>query len=274
MQQFSNEMRMKGKTIGFVPTMGFLHDGHLSLLRQCKKNCDITIVSIFVNPTQFAQTEDLSNYPRDYDRDYNLLHEAGCDVLFLPDNKEIYPADFQTFVDVSNVTRILEGKSRPTHFKGVTTIVTILFNAVLPHKAYFGQKDAQQAVVIDQMAVDLKMNLEVIICPILREEDGLAMSSRNVYLNEVERKDALVLSKSLEKAKELISNGEGTVAIIISEMEKILTKVSSTNLDYVQIVEKKSFSPVTELRKGNSYFLLIACRIGKTRLIDNEIIEL
>ncbi|MDP3831620.1 MAG: pantoate--beta-alanine ligase, partial [Ignavibacteriaceae bacterium] len=218
MQQYSNKLRSEGKTIGFVPTMGYLHEGHISLLRASKNECDVSVVSIFVNPTQFSPNEDLTKYPRDFERDFSLLEKEDCDILFYPEPSEIYPQNYQTYVVVDGITNVLEGQYRPTHFRGVTTIVNLLFNIILPHKAYFGQKDAQQCAVILKMVNDLRMNLEVRICPIIRESDGLAMSSRNIYLSDAERIDALVLSRAIITANELIISGERNVAEILDAM--------------------------------------------------------
>ncbi|NWG28247.1 MAG: pantoate--beta-alanine ligase [Ignavibacteriaceae bacterium] len=273
-QTISKKLKSTGKTIGFVPTMGFLHEGHLSLIRESKKRCDITVVSIFVNPTQFGPTEDFNKYPRDVERDNKFLEDEGVDFLFLPSTEEIYPKDFQTYVNVEYVTKKLEGEFRPTHFRGVATVVLILFNSVQPDFAFFGQKDAQQLAVIKQMVKDLKLDVKIVSCPIVREPDGLAMSSRNVYLSASERKDALVLFHSLQKAKKLISAGETRVSIILSELAEIFTRVSSASLDYIKIVEADTFEIVDELIKGKSYYILIACKIGKTRLIDNILITL
>ena len=273
MQDISSSLKSTGKTIGFIPTMGFLHEGHLSLIKRSKEFCDVTIVSIFVNPTQFSPSEDLALYPRNIEKDNKLLLEQKVDYLFYPDANVIYPENFQTFVDVNHITKKLEGEFRPTHFKGVTTVVNILFNCVMPHHAFFGQKDAQQAAVIKQMVYDLKMPVNIIVCPIVRETDGLAMSSRNVYLSEDERKDALALYKTLQKAKKMIDEGERKVSLIISEMITMIAKVKSSKLDYLKIVESKSFEMIEELKSGNEYYILIACKIGKTRLIDNELIE-
>ncbi len=253
--------------------MGYLHEGHLSLIRSSKKKCDVTIVSIFVNPAQFGPTEDFKNYPREIERDTNLLKQEGVDYLFQPSAEDIYPNNFQTYVSVERATKILEGEFRPTHFRGVTTIVLILFNCVKPDFAFFGQKDAQQLVVIKQMVNDLKLDLEIISCPIIREPDGLAMSSRNVYLSASERIDALVLSQSLELGKKIISSGELKVSTILSKLKELFHKIPSANLDYIQIVEAESFHIVDELSKGRNYFILVACKIGKTRLIDNIIIS-
>jgi pantoate--beta-alanine ligase len=253
--------------------MGYLHEGHLSLIRSSKKKCDVTIVSIFVNPTQFGPTEDFANYPREIERDTNLLKQEGVDYLFQPSAEDIYPENFQTYINVEQITKILEGEFRPTHFRGVTTIVLILFNCVKPDFSFFGQKDAQQLVVIKQMVKDLKLDLEVISCPIIRESDGLAMSSRNVYLSDSEREDALVLFKSLELGKKIISSGELKVNTILSKMKELFHKIPSANLDYIQIVEVDSFQIVDQLSKGRKYFILVACKIGNTRLIDNMLIS-
>ena len=249
--------------------MGFLHEGHLSLIRQSKKTCDKTIVSIFVNPTQFGPSEDFNNYPRDVQRDNKLLEDEGVDFLFLPSTEEIYQKDFQTYVNVESITKKLEGEFRPTHFRGVATVVLILFNCIQPNYAFFGQKDAQQLTVIKQMVKDLKLDIKIIGCPIVRESDGLAMSSRNVYLSSSERNDALVLYRSLELAKKIISSGEKRVNIILSDMNELFIKVTSANLDYVKIVEADTFEIVDELEKDKEYFVLVACKIGMTRLIDN-----
>jgi len=273
MQKVSSSLKSAGKTVGFIPTMGFLHEGHLSLVKRSKELCDVTIVSVFVNPTQFSPSEDLAHYPRDIEKDNKLLLEQKVDYLFFPDANEIYPENFQTFVAVNHITKKLEGEFRPTHFKGVTTVVNILFNCVMPDHAFFGQKDAQQAAVIKQMVNDLKIPVNIIVCPIVRETDGLAMSSRNVYLSKDERKDALALYSALQKAKKMIGEGERRVPLIITEMMTIIEKVKSSKLDYIKIVETKSFEIVEELKSSNEYYILIACKFGSTRLLDNELIK-
>ena len=254
--------------------MGFLHEGHLSLVRKSKEICDITIVSIFVNPIQFTPTEDLDKYPRNIERDSKLLQEQGVNYLFYPSVEKIYPKNFQTFINVEHITKQLEGEFRPTHFKGVTTVVNILFNCVNPDYAFFGQKDAQQAAVIKQMVADLNMNIKIVVCPIVREPDGLAMSSRNIYLSKTEREDALVLYKSLQAAIKSISNGERKSTMIVSEMVSMITGVRSSKLDYVKIVDSKSFEMVEDLESDKEYYILIACKIGHTRLIDNEQVKI
>jgi pantoate--beta-alanine ligase len=273
MQQISKMLHKEGKIIGFVPTMGYLHEGHAALISRSKKSSDITIVSVFVNPTQFGPSEDFNKYPRDQKGDIRLLNEMKVDYLFMPSNNEIYSDDFQTYVNVEKVTQILEGEFRPAHFKGVTTIVSILFNIIKPDIAVFGQKDAQQAFIIKKMVEDLKFNIRIIVIPIVREKDGLALSSRNIYLSESERQDALVLIHSLLYARKVISNDERKVLKILSGMKRIIDRVDSADLDYISIADALTFLPVKELTKGKKYFVLIACRIGKTRLIDNILVK-
>jgi pantoate--beta-alanine ligase len=269
MRLLSDRIRLKGKKLGFVPTMGFLHEGHLSLIKKSQTKCDYTVVSIFVNPAQFGPNEDFKKYPRDLEKDKKILINNNIDILFLPSEKEMYPDDFRTNVEVNGISKILEGEFRPNHFKGVTTIVAILLNSVKPDFAFFGQKDAQQAAVIKQMVRDLKIGVNIIISPIVREKNGLAMSSRNSYLNKKEKEDAIILFKSLSYAKSLIDDGERESKKIISGMKKIIKSVQSSNLDYIDIVESGSFKLSDELQPGKEYYVLIACRIGSTRLIDN-----
>ncbi len=253
--------------------MGYLHKGHISLIRRSLKLADVTIVSIFVNPVQFAPNEDFEKYPRNLRRDKNLLRKEKVDILFCPAVSEIYKEDFQSYVEVISISQKFEGEFRPAHFRGVTTVVSILFNCVKPDFAFFGQKDAQQAAVIKRMVKDLKFDLEVIICPIVREKDGLALSSRNVYLSAQERKDALVLNNSLKLAAKMIKEGERQPSEILSEMERLIRSIKSANLDYVKIVRQDSFTEVESLETGLKYYLLVACKIGKTRLIDNMLIK-
>lgn len=249
--------------------MGFLHEGHLSLIRASKKKCDVTIVSIFINPTQFSPSEDFNNYPRNIEKDNILLQNESVDYLFLPSLDDIYSKNFQTYVNVEYVTKNLEGEFRPTHFRGVATVVMILFNCVQPDYAFFGEKDAQQLTVINQMVKDLKMNIDIIGCPIVRESDGLAMSSRNIYLSPDERKVALVLYHSLELARKLILEGERRVNVILSDMIQLFLKFPSARLDYIKVVEANTFEIMDGLTPGIDVYVLIACKIGKTRLIDN-----
>jgi len=272
MQAFSEELRLAKKTIGFVPTMGYLHEGHLSLVRQSRSCTDVTIVSIFVNPTQFAPTEDLAKYPRDFEKDSSSLEKEGVEVVFFPDSEEIYPKGYETYINLDSMSKKHEGEFRPTHFQGVCTIVAILFNIVKPHYSFFGQKDAQQAAVIERMASDLKFEIHIVICPILREPDGLAMSSRNIYLNQHEREQAPFLFQSLLTAQRLIASGERNSSNIISKMLQIITKIDNHKLDYVRIVSAADFSVTDTLEDSVEYYILIACKVGTTRLIDNVLI--
>lgn len=270
MQKKSSQIRSDNKIIAFVPTMGFLHEGHLSLIKKAKEVGDIVVVSIFVNPTQFGPNEDLDKYPHNFERDRELCQDAGADFIFYPEVNEIYPETYFTYVEVHNITHALCGLSRPEHFKGVTTIVTKLFNIVKPHKAIFGQKDFQQSQVIKRMVSDLNMDIEIIRSPIIREADGIAMSSRNKYLSESERKDALVLSKSLLLAKDFIKIGKLDSIYIKDKMIKLISSVPS-QIDYVEIVDADTLKEVEQV-KNNTLFAL-AVKIGKTRLIDNLYIE-
>ncbi len=272
MQQISAILKAEGKSVGFVPTMGFLHNGHLSLIENSKKKTDITVVSIFVNPTQFAPNEDLKKYPRDLERDKKLLKELNVDYLFVPEAEEIYQGSYQTFVEVNKITKILEGEFRPAHFRGVTSVVSILFNTVEPDYAFFGQKDAQQAAVVKQMVNDLKFNIRIIVSPIVREADGLALSSRNIYLSKKERVDALVLYKSLRLAENLIKKGTRDTKKIIARMKEIIFSVDTSKLDYISIVNAETFEPVKRALSEGKFYILVACRIGSTRLIDNVLV--
>lgn len=263
------DYKSQDKTIGLVPTMGFLHEGHKSLIDKAVLNNDIVIVSDFVNPTQFAPTEDLSSYPRDIEHDAKLCENAKATILFTPDVKEIYFDDATTFVSMTGPSDDLCGKTRPIHFRGVCTIVSKLFNIVNPDRAYFGQKDAQQVAVIKRMVRDLNYDIEIISCPIVREEDGLAKSSRNVYLSESERKAALVLSKSIALAQDLIKNGQKDLKTILNCMVSLIEKEPLAKIDYVKAVDANSISIIDTL-SDNTLFAM-AVYIGKTRLIDNFI---
>ncbi|MGE5845487.1 MAG: pantoate--beta-alanine ligase [Ignavibacteria bacterium] len=267
-QNLSQKLKREGKTIGFVPTMGYLHEGHLSLLKECKAKADVTIVSIFINPAQFAPNEDFNIYPRDIERDKKLLLEHKADYLFLPDEKDIYQEGFQSNIVVNRITKILEGELRPEHFKGVTTIVAILFNCINPDYAFFGQKDAQQTAVIKQMVYDFKYGIEIIECPIVREKDGLALSSRNIYLTGEERKKALLLFKSLNETRQMIETGERDAKKIIKNIGALFLVEKNIHLNYVSIVDEK-FNVIERLEEGIWYYVVIAAKIGKTRLIDN-----
>lgn len=262
-------LSLKG-TVALVPTMGYLHEGHLSLIRQAKAECEHVAVSIFVNPTQFGPSEDLSKYPRDLERDLNLIRPLGVDLVWTPTAEEMYPPGYQTWVEVDALTHPLEGAVRPGHFKGVTTIVAKLFNALQPHKAYFGQKDAQQHTVIRQMVRDLNFPLEIVICPIIRESDGLAMSSRNKYLNESNRKAATVLFRALTAAKQLYETGERSAEALREKMKEVIESEPLAQMQYVSCAD---FDTLEELEKVTGKALLsMAVLFGKTRLIDNFIL--
>ena len=267
MKEFSSRARRAGKTIAFVPTMGYFHDGHLSLMRGGRKQGDLLVVSLFVNPTQFGPNEDFKNYPRDFERDGKMAEEVGVDVLFVPEAMEMYPPDHQTVVRVEKVTQNLCGKSRPTHFQGVTTVVMMLFEIVMPHVAIFGEKDYQQLVTIQQMAKDLHMSVEVVGMPTVREADGLAMSSRNTYLLPEERKAALSLHRSLQKAKELLQKGERNADWIINEVKGILQSEPLVRIDYAQICDAYTLQDVDRI--DGDVVIALAAYLGKTRLIDN-----
>jgi pantoate--beta-alanine ligase len=257
-------------TVGLVPTMGYLHEGHLSLIRRAKAECDHIVVSIFVNPTQFGPSEDLSQYPRDLERDLSLIAPLGVDLVWTPSAGEMYPDGYQTWVEVETLTRPLEGSLRPNHFRGVATVVAKLFNAVQPHKAYFGQKDAQQAAVIRQMTRDLSYPIEIVICPIVRETDGLAMSSRNKYLEGADRKAALVLSRALNAAKELYDAGERDAEKLREKMKEVIAAEPRAQMQYVSCAD---YDTLAELGSVTGKTLLsMAVLIGKTRLIDNFVL--
>jgi pantoate--beta-alanine ligase len=256
--------------LGLVPTMGYLHEGHLSLIRRARETCEHVVVSIFVNPAQFGPGEDLSRYPRDLDRDLGLIQPLGTDLVWMPTAEMMYPDGFQTWVEVEAMTRPLEGAMRPGHFRGVTTIVAKLFNAVQPHKAYFGQKDAQQAAVIRQMTRDLNFPIEIVVCPIIREPDGLAMSSRNVYLDPEQRKAATVLYRSLSAAKETYDRGERDAEKLRQVMKDVLASEPLAQLQYVSCADYDTLAELDTV-KGKT-LLSMAVFIGKTRLIDNFVL--
>ena len=266
------ELRLQRKVISFVPTMGYLHEGHLNLVRYAKQNSDFCVVSIFVNPTQFGPNEDFNRYPRDEQRDLNLLEKENCDFVFIPSAQEMYGEDYQTYVKVRKYSEILEGEFRPTHFEGVTTVVIKLFNIVQPDFAVFGQKDAQQAFIIQKMVDDLNIPIRIDVLPIVRESDGLAMSSRNVYLNEEERKQALCLFNGIKLAEKLFNEGERSAKKLIESVKDFISQYPLAKIDYVEIVDKKNFNKVEALKDGSEYYLLLAVRIGNTRLIDNTIL--
>ena len=273
MSETAEKLREEGKSIGFVPTMGALHEGHLSLVRMARKDNDIVVVSIFVNPTQFGPNEDFEKYPRDFEGDRKKLEKENVDIVFYPHAEEMYPEGYKTYVEVEDITTRLCGAFRPGHFKGVTTVVTKLFNIVKPHRAYFGKKDYQQFKVIKRMVEDLNMNIEIIPGEIVREPDGLAMSSRNKYLSKEERKDALALYKSLQLAKELIEKGEKDPEIIKKKMiELIKSHPHVKKIDYVEIVDPDNFLPVETIKDGT--LIALAIWVGNTRLIDNMEVRL
>lgn len=274
MQKLADDFRMRGKIIGVVPTMGYLHDGHLSLVKIAREKSDVVVLTIFVNPLQFAPNEDYDRYPRDFERDKKLAENAGVDVIFYPEVKEMYPDNFLTYVEVEKITKVLEGEFRPTHFRGVTTVVAKLFNITKPHIAVFGQKDAQQAVIIKQMVRDLNFDIDIIVAPIVREPDGLAMSSRNTYLSESERKDATVLYQSLKLAEKMIKEGERKSEIVISKMRELISSKPTAKIDYIAVVDPETFEQVETLKEGNEYLIALAVRIGSTRLIDNTIVKI
>ena len=258
-------------TVGFVPTMGYLHEGHVSLARRARQECGGVIASIFVNPTQFGPTEDLSKYPRDLKRDLQLLEAAGVDLVWTPTNEEMYLPGFSTWVEVEGLTRPLEGAARPGHFRGVTTVVTKLFNAVQPQKAYFGQKDAQQAAVIRKMTRDLNFPIEIVVCPTVREPDGLAMSSRNSYLSPEERTAAPILFRALTTAKSAYENGERNADALRKTMSDVLASEPLANQQYVSCADYDTLEELTTVTDKS--LLSMAVFIGKTRLIDNFVLE-
>jgi pantoate--beta-alanine ligase len=271
-KQQVTEWKQQGLSVGFVPTMGALHAGHISLVTKSASENDKTAVSIFVNPTQFSPTEDLEAYPRDMDTDSKLCVNAGVDLIFNPSASEMYPKDFCTYIDMDDITNELCGRSRPTHFRGVCTVVNKLFNVVTPTRAYFGQKDAQQLAVIKKMVTDLSMNIEVVGCPIVREDDGLAMSSRNAYLNPAERAAALILSQALHTGEQLVSNGERSSQKIISAIRNVIETQPLAKIDYVEVVDNNTMQKVNTI--DGQTLVAIAVFIGKTRLIDNVIIDI
>jgi pantoate--beta-alanine ligase len=259
------------RTIGFVPTMGYLHEGHLSLVRQSKRGNDITVVSLFVNPAQFGPHEDFDRYPRDLDRDMRLLEELNVDYLFAPDLQEIYPDGYATYVEVEGLANHLCGKSRPGHFRGVATVVLKLFHIVRPTNAYFGQKDAQQAVIIKKMVGDLNLDVNIRMMPIVRDADGLALSSRNAYLSAEERKAGLLLSRALNQARSLIDEGVGEVARIKREVSGELAAHPLVKVDYLEFVSLDRLEPIATVMPGNT-LAAGAIYVGKTRLIDNFVL--
>ena len=267
MQQRCLALRRAGKRISFVPTMGFLHEGHLSLLREGRNNGDVLVLSIFVNPTQFGANEDLDSYPRDLERDLELAASAGTDLVYAPLPRDVYPDGYATYVNVEGLTEVLCGASRPGHFRGVTTVVNKLFNIVQPDIAFFGEKDFQQLAVIKRMTVDLNLPVRVVGLPIVREADGLAMSSRNVYLTEAQRRQALVLSQCLEKARQLAADGERNSTTILAELQRMIAAQPEARIDYLKICHQLTLQEQEQIDADS--VLLLAVYVGSTRLIDN-----
>ena len=266
------EWKEQGLTVGLVPTMGYLHEGHASLVDKAVSMCDRVVASDFVNPTQFGPNEDLESYPRDFDRDCALLEEHGCSMVFHPSVEEMYAPDAATFVEIlSDMPRQLCGKTRPIHFRGVCTVVSKLFNIVTPDKAFFGQKDAQQLAIIRRMVRDMSYGIEIVGCPIVREADGLAKSSRNTYLSAEERKAALVLSRAVKLGRELVRNGEKNADAIVNAMRALIEQEPLARIDYVSAVDGLTMLPVHEINGGE--LIAMAVYIGKTRLIDNFSVE-
>jgi pantoate--beta-alanine ligase len=271
MKEHARQARAENRIIGFVPTMGALHAGHLALVERAKKECSPVVASIFVNPKQFGPKEDLAKYPRTLDADTQKLSAAGVDALFVPEAAEMYPKGYQTYVNVEGLSERLEGRSRPGHFRGVATVVLKLFEIVQPHFAYFGRKDAQQVRIISAMAGDLNLNTQIVVCPIVREADGLALSSRNAYLNLEERRAATVLHRALEAAQDELLGGVRDALTLQSVMRSVLDAEPLAAVDYVEIVDAETFEPVTSISRAS--YVLLAAFIGKTRLIDNLYIE-
>ena len=270
MKAACREIKRSGKSLGFVPTMGALHQGHASLVRASTAKCDATIVSIFVNPLQFGPTEDLNKYPRALERDSKLLEQLGTDVLFAPSASEMYPADATTHVEVGELSERLDGLSRPGHFHGVATVVAKLFEIVRPDFAFFGQKDAAQVAVLRRMVRDLNMDVELVVCPIVREADGLAMSSRNAYLSAEERKQALVLHRALRSVQDAVASGEWNADRLIEVGKSAIAHEPAARLDYFAIVDPDSLEPVADISRGA--LVAAAAFIGTTRLIDNIVL--
>jgi pantoate--beta-alanine ligase len=271
MKQVARQARTQDHILGFVPTMGALHEGHFSLVRQAKQQCSPVVVSIFVNPKQFGPSEDLQKYPRTFEADRAALEKLGVDYLFAPPPEEIYPSGFRTVVEVEGLSARLEGRSRPGHFRGVATVVLKLFEIVQPRFAYFGRKDAQQARIIQQMAADLDLDTQVVAGPIVRQPDGLALSSRNVYLKGDDRRAATALYRSLDAVRREIASGERDAAHLIVVLRKVLDAEPGVALDYAEIVDAETLEPVVTLRR--KCYVLLAAFVGSTRLIDNALIE-
>lgn len=270
MRRAVSGIKSRGMSIGFVPTMGYLHEGHLSLVRESLRKADATVVSIFVNPAQFGPREDFKEYPRDLNRDSEVLEREGVDYLFVPDADEIYPQGYKTYVEVCDLQDKLCGRSRPGHFRGVCTVVLKLYNIINPDISYFGQKDYQQAIILKRMIKELNLEVKIEVLSIIREEDGLALSSRNKYLTQEERKAALVLSKSLKEAQSMMEKGQRDSAAIIKEMKEIIGREPLVRIDYIEIVDMDNLNPVPRIEK--EALAALAVFIGEVRLIDNTIL--
>ena len=272
MKEASARFKNAGRTIGFVPTLGYLHEGHLSLVRASKKAADATVVSIFVNPTQFGPREDLAKYPRDLARDARMLRAEGVDILFCPDAAEMYPPGYKTYVEVHDLQNKLCGRSRPIHFRGVCTVVLKLFHIVRPDMAFFGQKDAQQTVIIRRMVRDLNLDVRIVAGPTVRDGDGLALSSRNSYLSPEERRAALVLTKSLKEAKMMVARGQRRAAVLIGRIRSLLRAEPLAREDYVAVVDPEDLEPLSLVK--DRALIALAVFIGRTRLIDNVMVRI
>jgi pantoate--beta-alanine ligase len=271
MQSLADSLRKEGRTMGFVPTMGFLHEGHVSLMRRARKACDVVIVSIFVNPTQFGPNEDLDRYPRDEAGDRAKCEAAGVDVLFMPTAAGMYPEKPSVFIAVEGISDVLEGAVRPGHFRGVATVVAKLFNIVKPHKAFFGQKDYQQCAVIRRMVKGLNMDVDVVVLPTVREPDGFAMSSRNSYLSADERRKAAVIYHALSEAEQMARTGTNAPEILKSKIQSVLQQEKGIEIDYIEVADHETLEPLSSAK--DRMVLLVAVRIGSTRLIDNLVIQ-
>lgn len=270
MTAFTKAARRTGKRVGFVPTMGALHEGHLSLVRAARAQSDVVVVSIFVNPTQFGPNEDFARYPRSFDRDAAMLESENADCIFSPTVEEMYPPGATTWVTVEGLSEKLDGRSRPGHFRGVSTVVSKLFNIVQPDAAFFGQKDAAQVAVIRKMVRDLNLDVQIVVCPIVREKDGLAMSSRNAYLNPEQRRQATVLSRSLQRVQQLSHQGQHNAEDLVTAGKQAMSEEPGVKLDYFEIVNPDTLEPIQDMRDGA--LVAVAAYVGTTRLIDNALI--
>jgi pantoate--beta-alanine ligase len=271
LRRWSRSQRTSGKIVGLVPTMGALHAGHASLIRAARKECSAVAVSIFVNPTQFGPNEDFARYPRTFEADCKLAEAEGADVIFAPQVEDLYPTGSATFVEVEGLSDRLDGASRPGHFRGVATVVSKLFIAAEPDRAYFGQKDAAQVAVLRRMTADLRLGVEIVVCPIIRDPDGLALSSRNVYLSPEERRQALTLSRSIRRVESLFTNGVRDTAVLISAAKELLQSQEKIRIDYIALVDWSTLLPV-DFAAPNTLFA-VAAYVGTTRLIDNAILQ-